>query len=187
MKSNKHKSKSVENDHTNSFINNTFSKGNENKTPRINAQKNLKTNNNNNSSSSSFIIKKDNNEYIIEKAYTQQMPATNFLEEIYIKYSKNLQKYFLKNQTGLKLIGNKYFQNLTVEEYMKKNKLNKEQFIQLLNGETQLNNKNLENIKKDQCFLTPLPNKSRQLLNTNKEKSDFLEEERAAVVMRTFE
>ena len=187
MKRNRHISKSVENDNNNSFLNNTFSKRSENKkTPRINFQNNLKTNNNN-SSKPSFIVIKDNNNFIIEKAYTKQMPTTNFLEEMYIKYSKNLQKYFLKNQTGLKLIGNKYFQNLTVEEYMKKNKLNKEQFIQLLNGETKLNDKNLQNIKKDQCFLTPLPNKSRQLLNTNKEKSDFLEAERSAVVMRTFE
>ena len=187
MKRNKHISKSVESDNNNSFLNNTFSKKSENKkTPRITVQNNLKTNNNS-SSKSSFIVIKDNNNFIIEKAYTQQMPTKNFLEEMYIKYSKNLQKYFLKNQTGLKLIGNKYFQNLTVEEYMKKNKLNKEQFIQLLNGETRLDNKNLQNIKKDQCFLTPLPNKSRQLLNTNKEKSDFLEAERAAVVMRTFE
>ena len=187
MKRNKYISKSVEDENNNSFLDNTFTRRNEiKKTPRITYQNNLKTNYN--SSSSSFIIMQDeDNKYIIEKTQTQQIPKSNFLEEMYFKYSKNLQKYFLKNQTGLKLIGNKYFQNLTVEEYIKKNKLNKEQFIQLLNGEAELNNKNLENIKKEQFFLTPLPNKSRQLLNTNKEKSDFLEAERAAVVMRTFE
>ena len=53
---------------------------------------------------------------------------------MYIKYSKNLQKYFLKNQTILKLLRNKFFQNLTIEEYMKQNKLTKKQFVQLLNA-----------------------------------------------------
>ena len=185
MKRNKHSSKSVENK-IKLFINNNKTDENS-KTSRIATKRNL-TNNN-----SSFIIIQDKNKYLIEKNYTQQMPASNFLEEMYIKYSKNLQKYFLKNQTGLKLAGNKYFQNLTVEEYIKQHNLTKEQFIQLLNGRVPLdnkvftNNKNLEKIKKEQFFLTPIPNKSRQLLNTNKEKSDFLEAERAAVVMRTFE
>ena len=188
MKTIRHFSKSVENIN-NSFINSSNTKRNDNiKTSRITRKKNLISNNN-----SSFIIIQDRNKYLIEKNYTQQMPASNFLEDMYIKYSKNLQKYFLKNQTGLKLAGNKYFQNLTVEEYMKQHKLTKEQFIKLLNGGVPLdnklfaNNKNLDKIKNEQFFLTPLPNKSRQLLNTNKEKSDFLEAERAAVVMRTFE
>ena len=193
MKRTKNKSKSLENNENNSFSINSFSKRIDNKTtPRINNKNNLKSNSN--TSSSSFILFQDNNnKYLIEKNYTQQIPASNFLEEMYIKYSKNLQRYFLKNQTGLKLAGNKYFQNLTVEEYMKKNNLTKEQFIQLLNGTGPIdnkifsNNKNLKKIKNEEFFLTPLPNKNRQLLNTNKEKNDFLEAERAAVVMRTFE
>ena len=186
MKKKKHSSKSVDND-ISCFSNNSYQKRNENKkTPRTTRKKNYQTTNN-----SSFILIQDKNKFIIEKNYTQQMPASNILEEIYIKYSKNLQKYFLQNQTGLKLAGNKYFQNLTVEEYIKQYNLTQEEFIQLLNGGVDhtifTNNKNLENIKKEHFFLTPLPNKSRQLLNTNKEKSDFLEAERAAVVMRTFE
>ena len=149
----------------------------------------LYTKNNKSSSTSSLIFRKKN-EYFLEKSFTQGMPALNFLEEMYLKYSKNLQKYFLKNQTGLKLAGNKYFQNLTVEDYMKQNNLTQEEFIYLLNGIrprfnplTQYENE----ISKENFFLTPMPNKSRQLLKTKKEKKDFLEAERAAVVMRTFE
>ena len=144
---------------------------------------------NNKSSSTSFIFQ-DKNKYFIEKSFTQGIPSLNFLEEMYLKYSKNLQKYFLKNQTGLKLAGNKYFQNLTVEDYMKQNNLTQEEFIHLLNGITPSSNplvKYENEISKENFFLTPMPNKSRQLLKTKKEKNDFLEAERSAVVMRTFE
>ena len=191
MKKNKRTSRSVDND-ISSIWNNSNNKKNENKkSPLITIKNNNKINNN--ISSSSLLNFQNDNKYFIERNYTQQVPSSNFLEEMYLKYSKNLQKYFLKNQTGLKLVGNKYFKNLTVEEYMKQNKLNKEQFIKLLKGGIPVenkffpNNKNLENIKKEDFFLTPLPNKSRQLLITNKEKSDFIEAERSAVVMRTFE
>ena len=125
-----------------------------------------------------------------EKSFNQGISKSNFLEEMYLKYSKNLQKYFIKNQTGLKLAGNKYFKNLTVEDYMKQNNLTQEEFIHLLNGAPSsipLKNKYENEISKDNFFLTPMPNKSRQLLSTNKEKNDFLEAERSAVVMRTFE
>ena len=157
---------------------NTFRQNNPQKNVPLVYSKNQKT------SSSSL------NKYFFEKSFNQGMPTSNFLEEMYLKYSKNLQKYFLKNQTGLKLAGNKYFKNLTVEDYMKQNNLTQEEFIHLLNGIRPLSNplKNYENeISKENFFLTPLPNKSRQLLKTDKEKNDFLEAERSAVVMRTFE
>ena len=134
----------------------------------------------------SFIINNSHNSQktfniFEEKNFNQGIFKSNFLEEMYLKYSKNLQKYFIKNQTGLKLAGNKYFKNLTVEDYMKQNNLTQEEFISLLNGIYH------NEITKDNFFLTPMPNKSRQLLETNKEKNDFLEAERSAVVMRTFE
>ena len=135
------------------------------------------------SQTKSFIINNAHKSFNIfeEKNFNQGISKPNFLEEMYLKYSKNLQKYFIKNQTGLKLAGNKYFKNLTVEDYMKQNNLTQEEFISLLNGIYH------NEITKDNFFLTPMPNKSRQLLETNKEKNDFLEAERSAVVMRTFE
>ena len=135
------------------------------------------------SQTKSFRINNYNKSFNLfeEKSFNQGIFKSNFLEEMYMKYSKNLQKYFIKNQTGLKLAGNKYFNNLTVEDYMKQNNLTQEEFIHLLNGVYQ------NEINKDNFFLTPMPNKSRQLLETNKEKNDFLEAERSAVVMRTFE
>ena len=164
---------------------NTFRKNNPQKNLQI-----IYSNNNNQTSASSFMLFPEKNKYFLEKSFNQGMPASNFLEEMYLKYSKNLQKYFLKNQTGLKLAGNKYFKNLTVEDYMKQNNLTQEEFINLLSGIYTIPNplKKFENeISKDNFFLTPMPNKSRQLLKTNKEKNDFLEAERSAVVMRTFE
>ena len=37
----------------------------------------------------------------------QLVIPSNFLEEMYIKYSKSLQRYFLENREGMKLQGNK--------------------------------------------------------------------------------
>ena len=195
MKKNKHKSKSLNNSN-NSLLESSYNINNINNEYKISPNTSRKINSKNiNNSSSSLILIQNQKKFFIEKNYAQ-MPASNFLEEMYLKYSKNLQKYFLKNQTGLKLSGNKYFHNLTVEEYMKQNNLTWDEFINLLNSGVPIDNQifsnngnnNLENkLKTEQFFLTPLPNKSRQLLNTNKEKSDFLEAERAAVVMRTFE
>ena len=188
MKKSKNVSKSLDNNINNSFFNDSNNKKIEikkiPKTSRKNSYKNI--------NSSALISIQSNKKYLIEKNYTQ-MPKSNFLEEMYLKYSKNLQNYFLNNQTGLKLAGNKYFQNLTIEKYMKQYNLTQEEFIQLLNSGEPLQHKMFSNnnfdikLKNEQFFLTPLPNKSRQLLNTNKEKNDFLEAERAAVVMRTFE
>ena len=161
-----------------------FRKSNPNKNIKIVSSKSNKT------SASSFMILPENSRKYLEKSFNQGLPPSNFLEEMYLKYSKNLQKYFLKNQTGLKLAGNKYFKNLTVEDYMKQNNLTQEEFIHLLNGLRPMSNPlfNYQHeINKDNFFLTPMPNKSRQLLETSKEKNDFLNAERSAVVMRTFE
>ena len=130
--------------------------------------------------------------FFIDKNFT--IPASNFLEEMYRKYSKNLLKYLISNRTGLKLAGNKYIQNLTIEEYMRQCNITQEQFLNLFKNnpdsnlllQTKNNTMNIK-INNEDMFLTPLPNKSRQLLNTNKEKNDFLQAERAAVLMRTFE
>ena len=186
MKKSIHLSKSLDEEkHYPSQIS-KFKKDNPQKNFPINSSKKNKT------SAPSLILFPEKNKYLFEKSFNQGMPTSNFLEEMYLKYSKNLQKYFLKNQTGLKLAGNKYFKNLTVEDYMKQNNLTQEEFIHLLNNFGPISNpnsiQNFENeISKENFFLTPLPNKSRQLLSTNKEKNDFLEAERSAVVMRTFE
>jgi len=187
MKKSKNVSKSVDNNINDLFFDDSNNKKLEKKIPKTSRKNSYK-----NSNSSTIISLQSNKKYIIEKTYSQ-MPKSNFLEEMYMKYSKNLQNYFLNNQTGLKLAGNKHFQNLTIEKYMKQYNLTQEEFIRLLNSGEPLQNKMFSNnnfdikLKNEQFFLTPLPNKSRQLLNTNKEKNDFLEAERAAVVMRTFE
>ena len=129
---------------------NTFRKNNPQKNLQI-----IYSNNNNQTSASSFMLFPEKNKYFLEKSFNQGMPASNFLEEMYLKYSKNLQKYFLKNQTGLKLAGNKYFKNLTVEDYMKQNNLTQEEFINLLSGIYTIPNplKKFENeISKDNFF-----------------------------------
>ena len=154
--------------------------------------------------------------------------ASPFLEEMYLKYSKNLQKYFSRNKEGMKLYGNKYFENISIDTFLKtrgqsqqkmlakirnptivsypahntlvneSDGMNDEKIIPttLINTSINMNsskgyvNTNLninDELDDDEFFLTPLPNKSRKLLNTKKEKKEFLNAERAAVMMRTFE
>ena len=87
-----------------------------------------------------------------------------------------------KNKKGLKLTGSKKFMNVPIDIFLKESKLYKEQIL------NELKNKNKKSkITTDKIFLTPLPDKPRVLLNTEKEKNDFLFAERQAVVMRTFE
>ena len=192
MKKKLHLSKSLDDMKQNQYPPqiNTFRKEDPHKNFPTIIPKNIKTNGN--TQASSFILFPEQKNYFLNKSFSRGVPfpKPNFLEEMYLKYSKNLQKYFLTNQTGLKLAGNKYFKNLTVEDYMKQNNLTQEEFIYLLNGvrPPSIPLKNYEKeISKENFFLTPMPNKSRELLKTNKEKNDFLEAERSAVVMRTFE
>ena len=118
-----------------------------------------------------------------------------FIEEMYIKYSKNLQKYFKNNRFGMRLTGNKLYKNLSIDQYLKERKLyQKKKLSQLKNDSSfnlneKKNNYSLEtkNDLNNNFYLTPIPNKSRKLLNTNKEKDEFLFAERSAVVIRTFE
>ena len=120
---------------------------------------------------------------------------------MYIKYSKSLQRYFLENREGMKLQGNKYFQNISIDQFIKERPTTTRKYLNILknskNPNSQekiilnyqnINNNNIGNkINGEDFFLTPLPNKSRKLLNTNKEKDEFLSAERSAVVIRTFE
>ena len=41
---------------------------------------------------------------------------------MYIKYSKNLEKYFKNNRYGMRLIGNKLYKNISIEQYLKERK-----------------------------------------------------------------
>ena len=152
-------------------------------------------------------------------------PASQFLEEMYLKYSKSLQKYFSRNKEGMKLYGNKYFENISIDAFLKTRNKSQQKMLakmknpnnfsyagpnttvnesEIINEENKIIPTNLINtsanvnnlttnlnfndeLHDDEFFLTPLPNKSRKLLNTKKEKKDFLNAERAAVMMRTFE
>ena len=118
-----------------------------------------------------------------------------FIEEMYIKYSKNLEKYFKNNRYGMRLIGNRLYKNTSIDQYLKERKLYQKKKLSQLKNESFNLNENYNNysletkndLNNDLFYLTPIPNKSRKLLNTNKEKDEFLSAERSAVVIRTFE
>ena len=106
-----------------------------------------------------------------------------YLEGIYLKYSKNLEEYMTNNKRGLRLAGNKKYLNVPIDLFLAESRKYKEEIINELKGLKSKNNKNFF----DNLFLTPLPDMPRVLLNTEKEKNDFQSAERLAVVMRTFE
>ena len=125
-----------------------------------------------------------NNKETYNNIINSKSISHQYFEGIYLKYSKSLENYMKKNQKSLKLIGSKKFMNVPIDIFLKESKLYKEEIL------NDLKNKNLKtknSINLDKIFLTPLPSKPRVLLNTEKEKNDFLFAERQAVVMRTFE
>lgn len=113
-----------------------------------------------------------------------QTLSHQYLEGIYLKYSKNLEEYMTKNKRGLRLSGNKKFMNVPIDLFLAESRKYKEEIINEMKGTKK--NKSGNNYL-DTLFLTPLPDKPRVLLNTKKEKSDFQSAERQAVVMRTYE
>ena len=113
-----------------------------------------------------------------------QTLSHQYLEGIYLKYSKNLEEYMTKNKRGLRLSGNKKFMNVPIDLFLAESRKYKEEIINELKGTKK--SKSTNNYL-DTLFLTPLPDKPRVLLNTQKEKSDFQSAERQAVVMRTYE
>ena len=155
------------------------------------------TYNSNHTKNRSTSRKKDNNK--IPNNFPQFGQPSEFLEEMYKKYSKSLQRYFIQNREGMKLSINKYFQRLSVDEFIKERKNSQKKYLEKMKNNNNNNNINenytLEKINNsftnnyfdEDFFLTPLPNKSRKLLNTDQEKNDFLSAERQAVIMRTFE
>ena len=117
------------------------------------------------------------------------IPSLN-LKQTYLKNQENYHKYLnnKKNKKGLKLEGNKEYEDLSVDKYMDEINTYRENIIKLINENNwiyiypEYNKTNLNKMK-----LTPLSYKSRLLMNTNKEKEDFNFAERNAVIMRRIE
>ena len=153
--------------------------------------------NSNHTKNRSTSKKKDNNK--ASNNFPQFAQPSEFLEEMYKKYSKSLQRYFIQNREGMKLSINKYFQRLSVDEFIKERKNSQKKYLEKIKNNNinnfnennnvyeKINNSFTNNYFDEDFFLTPLPNKSRKLLNTDQEKNDFLSAERQAVIMRTFE
>ena len=111
-----------------------------------------------------------------------------FIEDLYLKYSSNLENYFSKNKNKITLYGSKCYENESIDTFLSQVKENKAKIIQ------KMRNKGLFYVSpgknrgsNEKIILTPLPNKSRQNLVSTKEKEDFFNAERSAVVMRTVE
>ena len=113
-----------------------------------------------------------------------------FLKKIYLKSHKKLSKYFKDNiyNEGLKLEGNKSYENISLEKYL--NEID----IYMEHIENKLNENNLyylypneKNNLTERLKLTPIPSKSRILIKTNKEINDLSSAERSAVMLRRVE
>lgn len=112
---------------------------------------------------------------------------SNYLDDIYLKYSTNLEKYFDNNRQGMRLTGNKYFDKFPQYFLFKERRERINEIISKLKegNMSHLIGSHLDSTTDN--FLTPLPNKSRQLITSNKELKEFQLAERVAVVMRVYE
>ena len=116
-------------------------------------------------------------------------PST-FLEKIYIKYQKVMEKYFKDSQNikGLRLEGNKKYEKEPIENFIKEI----DSYMEHIEKKLQENNlfylyPNDDNKLSEKLRLTPIPIRNRLLMNTNKEKEDFSNAERSAVLLRRVE
>ena len=108
--------------------------------------------------------------------------TTSSSEKAYLKNQNSLKNYFKQNinSIGLKLGYDKYYETIPIEKYV--NEINNNITNKLTKYPDEENKRIKNNIK-----LTPLPSKSRLLMNSDKEKKDFNNAERTAVMMRRFE
>ena len=132
--------------------------------------------------------KKDYKKYYSNGKRRNNSPS--YLKKIYLKSQKKLSKYFKDNinNEGLKLEGNKSYENISlgnylneIETYMEhiENKLNENNLYYLYPNE----NDNLT----ERLKLTPIPSKSRILMKTNEEMNELSSAERSAVMLRRVE
>ncbi len=115
---------------------------------------------------------------------------STFLERIYLKYQKNLEKYYKdsNNTKGLRLKGNKQYEKKPIKNFIKEI----DSYMEHIENKLKENNlyylhPNDNNDLNEKLRLTPIPTRNRILMNTNKEKEDFSNAERSAVLLRRVE
>ena len=159
------------------------------------SQNESKTNNTNNHerlNSYEIMLKEfQKNRDIFDKLFSDKKSKDyTYLEDIYMKYSKNLTKFFKNNKRGLQLTGSKKFENLPIDLFLSEIEVYKKNILQKIKDNTLTYSNPNDNLSKkidEKIRLTPLPSKSRLLMKTNKEKNDFTSAERTAVYMRIVE
>ena len=114
------------------------------------------------------------------------------LNNIYLKCYKNLKQFFLLNKDlkGVRLQGNKFLENISLEQFnslfLKYGKgLEKKLKRQVLNYFYP--NDNNPKLMGEDMNLTPIPIKRQIYIKNQKEKNDYKNAERAAVIMRRLE
>ena len=121
--------------------------------------------------------KKDSQKYN-NLLFQKNTVSHEFFEGIYLKFSKRLNQYLKSHNKNTFLLGNKKYENLPLELFLKESEKYQQEMLK------EINNKKI-NFEKN--FLTPLPDTPRILLKTEKQKLEFKKAERTAVVLRAFE
>ena len=116
--------------------------------------------------------------------------SPTYLKKIYMINQKKLGNYFKKNKydEGLKLEGNKSYEDISIENYI--NEI--DSYINHI--EQKLKENNLyylypeeDDLISERLKLSPIPSKSRILMKSDKEIQDLSSAERSAVMLRRFE
>ena len=135
-----------------------------------------------------FEAKKDKILPPTNKANEPKKPQ--LIEEIYNKYSAKLGNYYMKNRNNICLYGSKKFEKLTIEALMDEMRCYKETILKQIKDNPKLiySVRNFpEESNDEKMILTPMPDTQRKKIKSNREKREFNNAERTAVVMRIVE
>lgn len=135
-----------------------------------------------------FESKKDKILPSTDKSNEPKRPQ--LIEDIYNKYSVKLGNYYMKNRNNICLYGSKKFEKMTIEDLMDEMKCYKETILKQIKDNPKLiySVKNFtEESNDEKMILTPMPDTQRRKIKSNREKREFSNAERTAVVMRIVE
>ena len=129
------------------------------------------------------------NKDIFSKVFTDtKSQKFSILESLYLKYSNTLHSYFKLNKKNMQLSGNKKYECVPIDIFLSEITTYNKQLISRLQQNNLLYKHPTQQVIADEKIeLTPLPNKSRLLMSTHKERSDYNSAERLAVAMRMVE
>lgn len=134
-----------------------------------------------------LIKEYEKNKATLLKEEEPKKPIVKIIEDIYNKYSSNLESYMQKNKGKLQLYGSTKYENATIEAFIEELQSYKQTIIKQIKSNPLVSANMNHPFPSEEIILTPLPDQPRKLLKEKKDKAEFDSAERTAVVMRVVE